>query len=102
MVMLIKKIHFREWIHVFMVLMVIGFFVVACGSNDPTGLTNAAGLTNACGSGGVSCHNSGLCCPSTSPYYCADKVDQSNGSKDGCFSSNCGNSCCKVQFEQCT
>lgn len=90
-----RKLRSRVWIHLFMVLLMVGLFVVSCGKDDPTGITDSC-------PDGVTCHNSGLCCPATSPYYCSDKVDQSNGSTDGCFSSNCGNSCCKVQFEQCT
>lgn len=81
---------FAVRIQVLLVVLVVGFFVAACED----------GPLSTCGKGGAYCHNSGLCCPDTSPYYCANKLGATT--EDGCFSSNCGSRCCDVQFEKCT
>lgn len=88
-----KTSRFRFVVQISMVVVVLGLFMAACGqdSDDPF-------YYSACGSG-VTCHNSGKCCPSSYPYYCPDKTDESK-SKTGCFQSNASG--CDAQFELCT
>lgn len=90
-----KKIKLHLLLQSLLALLVVGLFVVSCGSDDPTGLLNS------CGSDGAYCRNAGVCCPTNYPYYCSDKVDESQ-SKTGCYQSNCGSSCCDAQMEYCS
>ena len=55
MSILTKKAGFRVGVQIFMVLLVVGMFLAACGSDDPiTGLTNGG-----CSSGYTYCSGSG-------------------------------------------
>jgi hypothetical protein len=84
----IKKSGFRFWVHAFMVLLVLGLFVVACGGSNTNTTT-----TYSCRSGYVLCnctHSQGVCCPSNAHYY-AESNCGSGYSAGSCYSSvpNC-------------
>jgi hypothetical protein len=57
----IRKTGFRVGVQVFMVLLVVGIFLAACGSDNPFSL---------CSSGYTYCSSSGKCCPSDKPFHC--------------------------------
>ena len=61
---IIGKVSFVFWIQSALALLVVGLFIVSCGSNDPTGVTNY------CDSGYTYCRDSGKCCKDGYPYHC--------------------------------
>ena len=58
---IIRKTGFRVGVQIFMVLLVVGMFLAACGGNNPL-----AGCT----SGYTYCSTSGKCCPNGYPWHC--------------------------------
>jgi hypothetical protein len=80
----IGKTGFRLGVQIFMVLLVVGMFLAACGgSNDPfNSLTNGG-----CSSGYTYCSSSGKCCPNGYPYHC-DSAGSSYDNTGKCSSSS--------------
>ena len=62
---MIRRSGFRLWAHVFMVLLVVGLFMAACGNGGGGG-----GSTAACSDGYTYCSGSGKCCKNGYPYHC--------------------------------
>lgn len=89
----IKKSGFRFWVHAFMVLLVLGLFVAACGGNDPLN-------TASCQSGYTYCSNSGKCCKNGYPYHC-DSAGTSSDNTGKCRSTTWTTDLCGSQ-DKCT
>lgn len=88
----IKKTSSRFWVQAFMVMLVLGLFIAACGNDK-----NSPLYYNACSSGYIKCANTGKCCPETARYYCSDLTTETSG-KTGCLQSTAG---CDVQTVYC-
>lgn len=72
----IQKGGFRVAVQVFMLLLVVGIFLAACGGDDPTSPL----YVNPCSTGSTYCSGSGMCCPNGFPYHC-----NSGGNSGTCY-----------------
>jgi hypothetical protein len=64
----LRKSGFRVGVQIFMVLLVVGMFLAACGGKDDP----LSGLGNhGCPDNYTYCSGSDKCCPNGSPYHCS-------------------------------
>lgn len=89
---LAKKSGFRIGVQIFMVLLVVGMFLAACGEDDPLNTV----VNHGCPDNYTYCSGSDKCCQNGYPYHC------NSGSAAGtCYSSTPTNPPCTT-YDYCS